>query len=165
MTNPCFFSHFHQILGSAPISRTKYVLDPSVQSSSSYGQSYAPTPQTFGQQPQTFGVQPQTFGSQPSTYGTPFSQPFNQSVPQPMPTLPGQSTIMNPTQQPTTFTPGLPPIEVAQPAIQQNIQRNPTPPPGWNDPPVLKSARPVSIPFFFECCFFLSQFFEFDESL
>lgn len=60
-----------------------------------------------------------------------------------MPTHAGQSSILNP-QQASTFAPGLPPIEVAQPAIQQNMQRNPTPPPGWNDPPVLKSARPVS---------------------
>lgn len=130
-------------IGSAPLSRSKYVLDPSVQSSSSYGQSYAPTPQTFGTQSQTFGAQPQTFGTQPSTYGAPFSQPFSQSVSQPVNTLTGQSSIMQP-QQASTFAPGLPPIEVGQPAIQQNIQRNPTPPPGWNDPPVLKSARPVS---------------------
>lgn len=127
----------------APISRSKYVLDPSVQSSSSYGQSasmYAPAPQTFGAQ------QPQSYGAQPQTYGTPYSQPaYNQLVSNPVSTMAGgQPSILNP-QPASTFAPGLPPIEVAQPAIQQNIQRNPTPPPGWNDPPTLrKSSRPVS---------------------
>lgn len=125
------------------MSRSKYVLDPSVQSSSSYGQStsmYAPAPQTFGTQP------PQTYGAQPSTYGTPYSQPaYNQLVSNPVSTQAGgQPSILNP-QPASAFAPGLPPIEVAQPAIQQNIQRNPTPPPGWNDPPTLrKSSRPVS---------------------
>lgn len=102
---------------------------------------YAPASQTFGaQQPQTFGTQ------QPQTYGTPYSQPtYNQFVSNPVSTLAGgQPSILNP-QPASTFAPGLPPIEVAQPAIQQNIQRNPTPPPGWNDPPALrKSSRPVS---------------------
>lgn len=139
-------------IGSAPISRSKYVLDPSVQSSSSYGQSasmYAPATQTFGtqphsygSQPQTYGTQPQTYGSQPSTYGTSYSQPqYNQLVSNSV--SGGQPSILNP-QPASSFAPGLPPIEVAQPAIQQNIQRNPTPPPGWNDPPALrKSSRPV----------------------
>lgn len=54
-----------------------------------------------------------------------------------------QPSIMNPPPM-QTFTPAIPGIEVAQQALQQNIQRNPTPPPGWNDPPALKSSRPVS---------------------
>lgn len=122
------------------MTRSKYVLDPSVQSSSAYGQSYAPAAQTFGQ-PQTFGAQSQhSFGAQTSTYGAPYSQ----SISNPVSTFAGgQSSILNPPQA-STFAPGLPPIEVAQPAIQQQMQRNPTPPPGWNDPPVLKSSRPVS---------------------
>lgn len=93
----------------------------------------------------------QIFGSQQPSYGSqfnqPFSQPFNQPVSnQPMPTASvGQSSIMNPQPMNTQFAPpGLPPIEVAQAAIPQNIQRNPTPPPGWNDPPALKSTRLVS---------------------
>lgn len=108
---------------------------------------YAPPSQTFGTQPQTFGTQPQPYGAQPSTYGTTYSQPtYNQLVSNPVSTslAGGQPSILNP-QPASTFAPGLPPIEVAQPAIQQNIQRNPTPPPGWNDPPALrKSSRPVS---------------------
>lgn len=105
---------------------------------------YAPLPQTFGSQPQTFGGQPQTFASQQPTYGAPFSQPFSQPLSNSaVPTHAGQSSILNP-QPINTFAPGLPPIEVAQPAIQQTIQRNPTPPPGWNDPPALKSSRAVS---------------------
>lgn len=138
-------THVHIIISvgsAAPTARSKYVLDPSVQSSSSYGQSasmYAPAPQTFGTQPQTFGQQPQ------QTYGTPYSQPtYNQFVSNPVSTMAGgQPSILNP-QPASSFAPGLPPIEVAQSAMQQNIQRNPTPPPGWNDPPALrKSSRPV----------------------
>lgn len=129
--------HFFLKLGSAPVSRSKYILDPSVQSSSSYGQApgiYAPPNQTFGTQP--------SYGTQ---FNQPFSQPFNQPVSNAVPPIAsvGQSSILNP-QPINTFAPGLPPIEVAQSAIQQNIQRNPTPPPGWNDPPALKSTRPVS---------------------
>ncbi|XP_055317143.1 protein transport protein Sec31A isoform X2 [Sitodiplosis mosellana] len=116
--------------GTAPVARSKYVLDPSVQSSSSYGQA-----------PGLYASQNQTFGSQQPSYGSQFNQPFNQPVSNPVPIASiGQSSILNP-QPINTFAPGLPPIEVAQPAIQQNIQRNPTPPPGWNDPPALKSTR------------------------
>lgn len=118
------------------MSRSKYVVDPSVQSSSSYGQTanmFAPLPQQ------------QTFTSQPTSYGASYNQPFNQPVSNTMPNI-GQSSILNP-QPVNTFAapPGLPPIEVAQQAFPQNVQRNPTPPPGWNDPPVLKSSRPVSV--------------------
>lgn len=162
------------ILGSS-MPRSKYILDPSVQSSAAFGQSYVPPPQpqsfgaqpqTFGTQPQsfggqqqTFGAQPQTFGTQPNAYGNPLpppnnhQQPFNQfnnqpfnpapipSNPIPIATPSGPSSIMNPIQQIGAF---VPPIEVAQAAMpQQQMQRNPTPPPGWNDPPVLKS-RAVS---------------------
>lgn len=93
---------------------------------------YAPPNQTFGNQQPSYGSQ----------FNQPFSQPFNQPVSNPVPNV-GQSSILNP-QPINTFAPGLPPIEVAQPAIQHNIQRNPTPPPGWNDPPALKSNRQVS---------------------
>lgn len=95
--------------------------------------------------------QQQPFTSQPSSYGAPYNQPFNQPVsnamPMPMPmSNMGQSSILNPQSTANTqyAPPGLPPIEVAQQAMPQNIQRNPTPPPGWNDPPALKSSRPVS---------------------
>lgn len=108
-------------------------MDPSVQSSAPYGQSaglYAP--------------QPQSFATQQPTYGAQYNQPFSQTVSNPVPLhSSGQSSVLNP-QPINTFAPGLPPIEVAQQAIPQNIQRNPTPPPGWNDPPALKSARAVS---------------------
>lgn len=69
------------------------------------------------------------------------NQPFTQNASNPMPigNPMGQSSVLNPTQL-GTFSPGLPPIEVGQQAIQQQpILRNPTPPPGWNDPPALKS--------------------------
>lgn len=86
---------------------------------------------------------PQTFGSQQPTYGAPYNQPFSQPMSNSVPTHTGQSSILNP-QPVNTFAPGIPPIEVAQSALQQQIQRNPTPPPGWNDPPAIKSARAVS---------------------
>lgn len=87
----------------------------------------------------------QTFGSQQPAYGAPYNQQFNQPVSNPMPIQNvGQSSILNPQPMTAFAPPGLPPIEVAQQAIPQNVQRNPTPPPGWNDPPVLKSSRPVS---------------------
>lgn len=130
--------YYFKPLGSASVtSRSKYVLDPSVQSNSSYGQApnmYTAPCQTFGQQQPTYGT---------SSFSQPFNPSFNQPVSNQMPIASmGQSSIMNP-QPINSFAPGLPPIEVAQPAMQQNIQRNPTPPPGWNDPPALKSHRAV----------------------
>lgn len=121
--------------------RSKYILDPSVKSSAAFGQSYVPPPQM------------QTFGSQQNTYGNPLqpvnnhSQQFNQfnnqqfnanPIPVASPSVP--PSILNPPPISTFAAGTLPPIEVAQQAVpQQQIQRNPTPPPGWNDPPALKS--------------------------
>lgn len=103
---------------------------------------YAQPNQTFGSQQPTYGAQQSTYGAQQPTYGAQYNQPFNQSVSNSMPSM-NQSSFMN-AQPISTLAPGLPPIEMAQPAIQQTIQRNPTPPPGWNDPPALKSNRAVS---------------------
>lgn len=112
-----------------------------MQSSSAFGQSYVAPPQ-----PQTFGTQTNSYGAVPApnnlqTFNQFNNQPFTQNASNPMPigNPMGQSSVLNPTQL-STFSPGLPPIEVAQQAIQQQpILRNPTPPPGWNDPPALKS--------------------------
>lgn len=126
----------------APItSRSKYVLDPSVQSSAGYGQTnnynnpMQPNPfhgsPIYGQtQPNNVPTYNQ-FNTMPFTGGNSFNN--NQT----------NTSIFNPTSV-STLAPNLPPVELAQSALQQQqIQRNPTPPPGWNDPPALKSSRPV----------------------
>lgn len=140
--------------GSAPSGRSKYILDPSVQSGPTYGQSggmYAsPTTQTFNQfQPQPFA----SAGTAPFTLaGSPFvpnaaifnaAPPFQQHDPTAGSSVVSAS-ILSPAEQ-GNLIPDIPPIELAQSALTQQMQRNPTPPPGWNDPPPLtKSARQVS---------------------
>lgn len=143
--------------GSAPISRSKYIVDPSVQSSGSSGYGYQPPINTFGSNTQ-FNSQP--YGNASTTYGqqfntAPFSSPANNSFnsqPNALNQMPStfnstpfaQPSILNPPAL-NSFVSGVPPIELAQQAMpQQNTQRNPTPPPGWNDPPAVKSNRPVS---------------------
>lgn len=136
-----------------PSARSKYILDPSVQSGSAYGQSanmYTPSPaSTFNNQAYGTTVPannynqftPQPFASAGTQFNqTPF-QPYSQtSAP-----LTGPPSILSPSLQNNNLLSGVPPIELAQQAMPQHIQRNPTPPPGWNDPPPLtKSARPVS---------------------
>lgn len=81
-------------------------------------------------------------GIQQPTYGNVPTQSFNNNHFNTQ-AYANQPSIMNPPPM-QTFAPGIPGIEVAQQALQQNIQRNPTPPPGWNDPPALKSSRTVS---------------------
>lgn len=114
-------------------SRSKYVLDPSVAPAGpmgGYGNTYNPAPV------------PQP--SVPNTFNT---TPFN-----PNPIAASASSVMQPTFNHTAYSnnsymPGIPPIETAQavvpPPPMQSIQRNPTPPPGWNDPPALRSTRQV----------------------
>lgn len=130
------------------------MLDPSVQSGSTgYGQTsnvYTPHGQYNNQfngnaaNTNTYGQQQQQ--QQPQTN---FQSPM---VPAPISTQP-------PTNQFVPFTPnvipgyGVPPIEMAQdagnlPPPPTQLLKNPTPPPGWNDPPALKSSRkPVSASF------------------
>lgn len=143
--------------GTAPHSRSKYILDPSVQSSGSAGgYGHQPAANSFASNT-PFNAQLYGNTASNSSYGQPFntapftnpttnsfnSQPFNST---PL----GQPSILNPPAL-NSFVPGVPPIELAQPAVPQptHTQRNPTPPPGWNDPPALKSTRPVSL---FEIC-------------
>lgn len=142
--------------GAAPISRSKYILDPSVQSSGGYG--HQPAANSFASNT-TFNSQP--YANTASTYGQFNTAPFSNSANNSFNSQPnqmsstfnsapiGQSSILNPPAL-NSFVSGVPPIELGQPAIaQQSAQRNPTPPPGWNDPPALKSARPVSDFFFY----------------
>lgn len=111
-------------------SRSKYVLDPSVAPAGPIG-GYGNTYQT----PQVAPI------PAPTSFNT---TPFN-AVPAP--------SIMQPSFSSTPFSnnaymQNVAPIETATAAVppppMQNIQRNPTPPPGWNDPPALKSTRQVS---------------------
>lgn len=147
------FCHDISSGGCVPSSRSKYILDPSVQSGPAYGQSapmYAPpAPTQFNNQPYGAAAPtnnynqftPQPFASAGAQFNqTPF-QPYNQSSTQSA----GPPSILNPPVQNNLLS-GVPPIELGQPAIAQQVQRNPTPPPGWNDPPPLtKSTRQVSI--------------------
>lgn len=147
-------------VGSAPsTTRSKYLLDPSVQSGSTgYGQSsnvYTPQVQQYnnnqfnGNAAPAFG-QPQA-AFQPMVPAPISTQPLNQFVPFTPNAAPGREYLS-----------GVPPIEMGQeaaanfPPPPQHI-KNPTPPPGWNDPPALKTSRkPVSVVFFFFCFSFNS---------
>lgn len=133
--------------------RSKYLIDPSVTSNPApigggYG-SGAFNPPNSMQAPNTFNApiyntnpmmssvaqpsyQPQTTLMQPQMqmHSTP-SGPFNPDVNSQY----GQMNIGG------GYMPGIPPIETAQQAMPPSYQRNPTPPPGWNDPPTVKSTR------------------------
>lgn len=113
--------------GSAPSARSKYLLDPSVQSGPTYGQSSMYNTPQMNTNLNNFGQAPMS-----NFNTTPINQPqTNQFMP------------FVPTPTPNNFMSGVPPIELAQQALSQ---RNPTPPPGWNDPPPLKTNRqPVSL--------------------
>lgn len=129
--------------GATPLSRAKYVLDPSVTSGPSYGQTPANMYNPNAYQPsaaQQFNTQPISQQPPASLYNP--SQPaqktnnFKPFTPAPL-VQPGVSP----------YIPGVSPLDVSAPPAaavppppMANIQRNPTPPPGWNDPPALKST-------------------------
>lgn len=130
--------------GSTGLPKSKYVLDPSVASNNPYGQSVAPAPmpspysqnvpsygQPIAQQPGLMPFNPTSFNTNPLNVPSP--APYQSQPPQPfVPTVPINS-----------FMPGIPPIETSPlaPPPPQQFNRNPTPPPGWNDPPALMSTR------------------------
>lgn len=111
----------------AALPKSKRLLDPSVQSGPTYGQ---------------IPAQPSMYGGAPS-FNT---HPIQQFAPQQMNPMQPAMNSMQPTmgydqqnygQQ---FTNGsLPP-----PPSNQPMMRNPTPPPGWNDPPEFKAKSQVS---------------------
>ncbi|ALC40647.1 sec31 [Drosophila busckii] len=121
-------------------SRSKYVLDPSVAPTSAYGMPYNPVPAP--------AAMPFGGSAAPVSQPTNMAQPYN---PNAFNTNPIAATQQyNPTSYmgapQNNYMPGVAPIETMPPAaapapLMQNIQRNPTPPPGWNDPPTLKSSR------------------------
>ncbi|KAH8389025.1 hypothetical protein KR200_009704 [Drosophila serrata] len=125
--------------------RSKYVLDPSVAApTSSYGMPYNPVPAPVP------SAVPFSGGAAPGPVPQPASVPtYNSNSFNPNPIASAQaynpSPFMSAAPQ-NSFLPGVNPIETMQPQaapapIIQNVQRNPTPPPGWNDPPALKSSR------------------------
>ncbi|XP_055916700.1 protein transport protein Sec31A [Eupeodes corollae] len=120
--------------GSIPLtSRSKYLLDPSVSgspqySSSHYGGSYNQTPVLTQTNFNTMPIAPNPTGY-PSQVHT-------------MNPMQNNYTPLNSMQPMQNYLPGISPIDtvpLVQP--QTHIQKNPTPPPGWNDPPVLKSKK------------------------
>ncbi|EDV98408.1 protein transport protein Sec31A [Drosophila grimshawi] len=122
--------------GSGLHSRSKYVLDPSVAApTSAYGMAYNPMPVPAAvpfagavapiaqpaSVPQSYNTS--AFNTNPITTAQPYNPTPFIGAPQ------------------SNYMPGIAPIEAAPSPLVQNIQRNPTPPPGWNDPPALKSSR------------------------
>ncbi|XP_058457782.1 protein transport protein Sec31A isoform X2 [Malaya genurostris] len=137
--------------GGTSLSRSKYVLDPSVSTGANYGQmppnpyqqnafQSNPTPQfnQYNSQPINQQPQPALYNpAQPTNNFKPFT-PAPLVQPNAAPFLPGVPPL-EATQQPANVSyPGAPPVAAPQPF--SNIQKNPTPPPGWNDPPALMSA-------------------------
>lgn len=119
-------------------SRSKYLLDPSVQSGPSYGQQ-APSTMFGGNQGNYNNSMPQA-----QQFGAPITtQPMNPLMPmQPQTFEPQQQ--MNFNQQPFGFQNNMqsqPPASLAPPSNVQQLQKNPTPPPGWNDPPEMSSRK------------------------
>jgi len=123
--------------GSGLSGRSKYVLDPSVAApTSSYGMPYNPVPAPVP------SAVPFSGGGVPGPAPQPASVPtYNSNAFNTNPIASAQSYNPSPfmgTQQ-NQFLPGVNPIETlppqAAPPVIQNVQRNPTPPPGWNDPP------------------------------
>uniref|UniRef100_A0A2M4B9P9 Protein transport protein Sec31A n=1 Tax=Anopheles marajoara TaxID=58244 RepID=A0A2M4B9P9_9DIPT len=159
--------------GSTTLGRAKYVLDPSVQSGPTYGQQqsfYNPYQQQQQQQqsnsgPGSYNTAPvQATQPQPGNFYNPTAQPpapapvvpptsntFKPFTPAPLvqPTMNNNASYMSPLdqQQPNYgygSQPGGPvPSSAAPPPMASQMQKNPTPPPGWNDPPALKgTTRP-----------------------
>ncbi|XP_064536241.1 protein transport protein Sec31A isoform X2 [Drosophila montana] len=125
--------------GSGLHSRSKYVLDPSVAAPTSpYGMPYNPVPAPAAV----------PFAGAPVSQPASVPQTYNSNVFNTNPISTAQQ--YNPTAfigaPQSNYLSGAAPIETmpvanAPPPLLQNIQRNPTPPPGWNDPPALKSSR------------------------
>ncbi|XP_024873315.1 protein transport protein Sec31A isoform X1 [Temnothorax curvispinosus] len=139
-----------------PQSRTKYLIDPSVQSTPSYGQSNFPSsnPSYNSQQvppvpgyPQQNSYQPQVpvpgnvYPNQPPS--------FMNTPKEPEPYKPLQPNIMSPLQN-VPQTQMYDPIR-SQPTSQtqtygsENAYQMPPQSSGWNDPPIAKSSRPQPV--------------------
>ncbi|KAG5326482.1 SC31A protein, partial [Acromyrmex heyeri] len=135
-----------------PQSRTKYLIDPSVKSTPSYGQNTFPSsnPLYNSQQispvpsyPQQNSYQPQV--PIPSNVYTNQPPNFMNNPKEPEPYKPLQPSIMSPLQN-VPQTQMYDPIR-SQPTSQmqtygnENTYQLPPQPSGWNDPPIAKSSR------------------------
>lgn len=120
--------------GAASLPKPKRLLDPSVQSGPNYGQPMQPTSTLYGQQPQ------------PSFNTNPISTGFQPFAPQPMQPSMGWDQQQ---QQQQNFggyqNNGMNGNSTLPPPPQAQMLRNPTPPPGWNDPPEFKPKSQVSL--------------------
>lgn len=116
----------------AALPKPKRLLDPSVQSGPSYGQIPAANSMYGGAQP--------SFNTNPIHN---VSAPF---APQPMNTMNPitQQPSMGWEQQSYGYQNNNNVNGTLQPPPQQQMLRNPTPPPGWNDPPEFKPKSQVS---------------------
>jgi len=136
-----------------PQSRTKYLIDPSVKSTPSYGQSTFPSsnPLYNSQQVSSVPGYPQQNSYQPQVPvpGNVYpSQPpsFMNNSKEPEPYKPLQPSIMSPLQN-IPQTQIYDPVR-AQPTLQtqtygnENAYQLPPQSSGWNDPPIAKSSRP-----------------------
>lgn len=132
--------------GSTGLPKSKYVLDPSVTSNHPYGQNVAPAPMSspYGQNMPSYGQsQPAPMQFNPTNFNTnPLNAQTSAPYQAPMMGQPQATQPFVPTVPMNNFMPGIPPIETAPLAPPpQQFNRNPTPPPGWNDPPALMSTR------------------------
>ncbi|XP_072742503.1 protein transport protein Sec31A [Anoplolepis gracilipes] len=138
-----------------PQSRSKYLIDPSVKSAPTYGQSSFPSNQLYNSQqiapvpgyPLQNTYQPQVSMSS-NTYG---SQPpsFVNNPKEPEPYKPFQPNVIQPPLQqnaPQTqiYDPirAQPPGQMMQTHGNGNVYQFPSQPSGWNDPPIAKSSKP-----------------------
>lgn len=140
------------ILGvGGPLSRSKYVRDPSVQSGPSYGQTsnyFNPSQPQGGFNSTPFNsatppvapiqMQPQAQYNQFNTQ--PFGPSSNQPVSQPMNQTPFVPNYMG--GQPMGMGNQMAPMMDQNPPPIAPM-KNPTPPPGWNDPPPPKPRKQV----------------------
>jgi protein transport protein SEC31 len=127
--------------------KPKRLLDPSVQSGPGYGQVPAPAPM--------YGAQ--NFNSNPmQSNAVPFA-------PQPMnPMMPANPIMQQPTMgyqnQQNSYgyqTNGVSNMNGNMPPPPQQPIKNPTPPPGWNDPPEFRARAQVNVQSIYSTCSFL----------
>jgi protein transport protein SEC31 len=116
---------------SAP--KPKRLLDPSV-SSNVHGQT------SYGQMPAVAPYNPNAFNT--NAVQQPFnSQPMNSMPIQQQPAMMYDQYSQNQMSYAYPSNQGQMNGSLGPPPIPQNVQRNPTPPPGWNDPPEFKTSR------------------------
>ncbi|XP_076291003.1 COPII coat complex component secretory 31 [Lasioglossum baleicum] len=129
-----------------PQTRSKYLIDPSVKSTPSYGQTGFPQ-QTYSNQqmPPMSNYPPQNvYQPQISMASNPYpGQNFTAGLKEPEPFKPVQPSMMTPMQQPTQSQMYDPirtqPMPQPQAYGNENAYQALPQPAGWNDPPVAKS--------------------------